>query len=249
MLKKILFSILILLVVLFAVLYFARNMLAETAVEEGSAYALGVETNLGSAKVELGGGSFEMNDYQVNNPEGYESKYFFVLKRGMLDVDAGSVLDDEVKVDSLILEGATISLEVIDGKANFKELLNNLNKLDMSESESKQKFLIKDLAVRDITVAAAMTLMGKKQLDKTFTVDNLALKNVGGDSGATIAEITATVVKTLIKRATSSGQGLLPEGFNVNVNQLKQDVQNKVEDEATNQLKDIGGKLLKKDGN
>ncbi len=243
MLKKIILIFVVLFIVLIAGVYFARNYLAEKAVEEGGTYALGVDTDLGSASLELSGGSFEMNDYKIDNPEGFEAEYFFVLKRGMLDVDAGSVLDDEVVVDSFVLEGVHMAIEIIDQKANFKVLLDHLNQLDFGEESSEEaRFKINEINVRDIAVSASLTLMGKKQLDKEFSLDAFTLKNVGGDNGATIAEITSTVMKAMIKKASSSAQSL---GFNVDIDQLKQEAKEKIEEEAAKQLKEIGGSLLK----
>ena len=103
MFKKLILAVVILTVVALLVAYFARNMMVETAVEEGTGYALGVETDLGSAGLELGGGSLELNDLEIDNPEGFEADHFMTLRRGMLDVDAGSILDDEVMVARLTI--------------------------------------------------------------------------------------------------------------------------------------------------
>ncbi|MDF1545456.1 MAG: hypothetical protein P1R58_10170 [bacterium] len=243
MLKKIILIFVVLFVVLIGGVYFARNYLAETAVEKAGTYALGVETNLGSASLELGGGSFEMTDYKIDNPEGFESDYFFVLDHAMLDVNTGSVLDDEVEVDSFVIAGAKIRLEVIDSRANFKVLMDHLNQLDFGEESSEEaRFKIGEINVRDVGVAISVNLMGKKQLDKEFTLDAFTLRNVGGDNGATVKEITSTVMKAIITRASKSAQSF---GLNVDVDQLKQEAKEKVVDEASKQLKELGGSLLK----
>jgi hypothetical protein len=111
MFKKIVFSVVVLLIVGLAVAYFVRNMLVEKAVEAGSEYALGVEADLGSASLGIRGGSLELNQLAVSNPEGFTAENFLSLRRGIFDVDAGSVLDDEVRVDSFIIEGVTLHLE------------------------------------------------------------------------------------------------------------------------------------------
>ena len=105
MIKKIVFAVIILLIVGLAVAYFARNMLAEKAVEAGSEYALGVKTDLGSASLAISGGSLELNDFAVENPEGFTAKHFLELHRGSIAVDAGSVFDKQVRIDSLIIDG------------------------------------------------------------------------------------------------------------------------------------------------
>jgi uncharacterized protein involved in outer membrane biogenesis len=242
MFKKIALSVVFLLIVGLAVAYFIRNMLVEKAVEAATTYALGVETNLGSASLEIGGGSLELKNLAVSNPEGFMAKNFLALRRGMFDVDAGSVLDDEVVVDSFIIEGVTLNLEQIDKKGNYQVLLDNIKRLDLSSSGESQKFRIGLIALRDINVTGSLSLLGKK-IEKPFKLDNFSLRNVGSDNGAKISEITATVVKTLITKALAAGSGLLAEGFGKNLSDLKDEGIEKIKTEATDKIKDLGKSL------
>ena len=126
MLKKMVLSVVILAIVALVMVYLIRNMLVEKAVEAGSAYALGVETDLSSASLEISGGSLELNNLEISNPEGFTADNFLSLRKGIFDVDAGSVLDDEVVVDSFIIEGITLNLEQIDNKGNYQVLLDHI---------------------------------------------------------------------------------------------------------------------------
>lgn len=242
MFKKIAVFIVILVIAVPAGAYIYRNVLVEKAVEAGSTYALGVETDLGSARLAIGGGSLELNDFAVDNPTGFAADDFLTLRRGLFAVDAGSILDKEVVVDSFIIEGVTLNLEQVDGKGNFQVLLDHIRRLDMSSSGESRKFRFGLIALRDITVAGSLTLLGKKH-EKSFTLADLELHDVGGDNGATISRVTATVVKTLIAKALSSGGGLLPEGFGQNLSDLKDRGLDKVKTEAAGKLKDLGKSL------
>jgi len=238
MFKKIALSVVILVIVVLVVAYFVRNMLVEKAVEAGSAYALGVETNLGSASLEISGGSVELNNLAVSNPEGFTTKEFLSLRRGMFAVDAGSVLDKEVKVDSFIIEGVTLNLEQIDRRGNYQVLLDNIKQLEIKSSGESQKFRIGLIALRDINVSGSLSLLGKKA-EKSFKLDNFSLRDVGSDNGAKISEVTATVVKTLITKALAAGGGLLPEGFGKNLSELKDQGVENVKTEAADKLQDL----------
>ena len=242
MLKKIVLGVIILVIVAVVAVYFVRNMLVEKGVEAGSTYALGVETDLGSASLELGGGSLALNNFVVSNPPGFEAENCLTLKRGIFDVDAGSVLDDEVKVDSFIIEGVTLNLEQIDRKGNFQVLLDNIKRLDLSSSEESQKFRIGLIALRDIQVSGSLSLLGRKA-EKSFKLDNFTLRDVGSDNGAKISEVTAMIVKTLISKALAQGGGLFPEGFGANLGELKDQGIEKAKTEATDKLKDMGKSL------
>lgn len=242
MLKKIILSVVVLVIVALAAAYFVRNQLVKKAVEEGSEYALGVETNLSSASLNIGGGSLRLNRLEIRNPEGFEAKNFMTLRRGIIDVDAGSVLDEEVRIDSLIIEGVNLELEQIDRKGNYKVLLDHIKQLNMSSSGESQKFRIGLIALRDIEVTGSLSLLGKKN-EKTFKIDNISLRNIGSGKGATISQVTATIVKTLISRALAAGSGQLPGGFGANLGELKEQGVEKIKTEAEDKLKDLGKSL------
>ena len=242
MVKKMLLLVLVPLVVGLAAAYFVRNMLVARAVEAGSSYALGVDTQVGSASVEIGGGSLTLNNLVVSNPEGYTSQDFVSLRRGMLDVETGSILDNEVVIDSFIIEGVKLHLEQIDQRANFRALLDHLKQLDMSSSGESKKCRIGLVALRDIQVDGALTLLGKK-VEKSYTLPDFSMRNVGGDQGATISEVTARVVKTLITKSLAAGSGKLPDGFGSQLGELKQQGVDKVKTEAADRLKELTNPL------
>lgn len=243
MFKKIVLTVIVLVIVGLVVAYFVRNILVEKAIEAGSAYALGVETKLGSASLEIGGGSLELNNLAVSNPEGFTAEAFLSLNRGMFDVDAGSVLDAEVVVDSFVIQGVTLNLEQVDNKGNYQVLLDNIKQMDMSSSGESQKFRIGLIALRDINVNGSLSVLGKN-IEKSFTLDDFSLRDVGSDGGATVSEVTARVVKALISKALASGSGLLPEGFGQNLSDLKDQAVDEIKTEAEDKLKDLGKSLV-----
>ncbi len=242
MFKKIALSALILLIVALVAAYFVRNILVKKAIETGSTYALGVETDLSSASLALRGGSLELNNLVVANPEGFAAKDFLSLRRGMIVVEAGSILGNHVVIDSFVIEGGTLNLEQVDRKGNFLVLLDNIKRLDMSSSGPSKKYRIGLIAVRDVSVAGSLSLLGKNY-EKSFTLDDFSLRNVGGDDGATISQVAATLMKTLISKALTGGNGLLPEGFGKNLSDLKDQGLEKIKTGATDELKNLGKSL------
>lgn len=246
MLKKIILAIVILVVGTLATVYIIRDTLVERAVEEGGTYALGVETDLGSAGLELSGGSLELNDYEIRNPEGFSAENIFSIKKAMLDVNTGSLLDDEVVVDSLIIEGIRLNIEQIDTKGNYQVLMDNIKKLDFGESSSddQHKIKIDKVAIRDIQVTGALSLPGLKPVEKSYSVDNITMNNLGGKDGANVSEITATITKKLLQSALAAGSGILPDGFGKNIKQAADQKIDEAKEEAESKLKDAAGSLL-----
>jgi len=181
----------------------------------------------------------------VSNPEGFEGGHFLTMKSGILAIETGSVFDDEIVVDSLILEGINLSFEQIDGKGNYAVILNHLKQLDFGSSEdSDRKIQIKLASIRDIEVGAVLNLLGQKKFEKTFVVDNITLKNIGGNNGASLEKVTAEVMQAIISKAATVGQNNFPDLFKANVSQMAEDKLEEVKSEAKDKLKDAAGSLL-----
>jgi uncharacterized protein involved in outer membrane biogenesis len=142
MIKKIALAAVIVLIVALVAVFLYRNILVKKAVEAGSTYALGVETDLASANLALPGGSLELDSLVIANPEGFASDCFLSLRRGMIDLEAKSILGKTVVIDSLVIEGVMLNLEQIDQKGNFLVLLDHIKRLDLSSSGEDRKSVV-----------------------------------------------------------------------------------------------------------
>ena len=59
--------------------YLSLGSIVKTAVQKGGTHALGVETTLSSASVNLFGGDLGLNELAVRNPPGFEEEYFLQM--------------------------------------------------------------------------------------------------------------------------------------------------------------------------
>lgn len=246
MIKKIiLWGVLVLLIVL-AGGYFVRNSIVETAIEEGSTRALGVPTELGAARLGIWAGSLSLSDYQVSNPEGFESANLLVVEKGDLDVQTGSILDDRVIVDSLVLHGLHVFLEQVDNKGNWKAVVDHLKSRSFAESSESgdRKIAIRKIALRDIGVDARFVLAGETKLDKSYTVDNFTMDNIGGEQGATMDEIAALVVSDVLRRAAAEGRKELSGRLAEALGRLAGEHLEGVDEGIIEDIKDVGKSLL-----
>ncbi len=240
MLKRIILWGLVVVVVGLAVAYFLRNMIVAKAIEEGGTRALGVETDLGSAGVSISAGRLDLHDLEIRNPDGYQAGNILTIEEGWLDVATGSIFSDRIEVDSLVLDGVTLDLEQIDSKGNYRVIMDHIKQFESGSSESSdKKLVIKKLSLRDVKVDGVLTLAGKKQYEKSFALDNFTLENVGGNTGATIGEVTAKVVGALLKRAASKGGPQLPGKLGEMLGGAE-----KVGEDVGDKLKDLGSSLL-----
>ena len=241
MLKKILVWGIVIVIVGLVIVYFARNMLVESAIESGSTKALVVETDLGSASLSLTAGSLELTDYQVHNPEGFEGDDIMKISHGMVDVATGSVLEDEVMVDSLTLEGLSINLLQNTQSGNYGVIMDNIKEMTAGpESQDEQKFRIGVVAIRDINVSATLNLLDQKEYHETFTIGNIRLTDVGSDGGATLGQVVARVMQVVLSRAVAEGSDRLPGEFGKYLGGSIEETLENIGSEVKDKLKDIG---------
>lgn len=242
--KKFFVWIVILIIVALAVSYFARNVVVAWAIEKSGTYALGVDTHLGSANLSLGAGSLELHNYKVDNPEGYPDDGFLDINYGSLTVNAGSVFSDTVEVDSLILDGIKVRLIQNGDKGNFMEIMNHARDMDYDTSSSETMVKVHKLAVRNIAVDASLKIKNLANIDKSFTIENINLSNVGGDNGSTISKISAIIIQEILNKAVIKGKGQLSDQFGKSLKQLEKGAVEKAGEDAVNKIKDIGSSLL-----
>ncbi len=245
MLKRIILWAIIIILIGVIGAYFARNILVAKAIEEGGTRALGVETDLGSAGVSISAGRLDLHDLEVRNPDGYQADNILTMEEGWLDVATGSIFSDRIEIDSLVLSGLTLDLEQIDNKGNYRTIMDNIKQLDTGSSESgDRKLVIKKLSLRNIKVDGTLVLMGKTQYQKSYVLQDFSLNNVGGDNGATIARVTATVFGALLKRAAAASGNELPGKLGEMLGSMDTRAIEKAGEEVGDKLKDLGGSLL-----
>lgn len=238
--KKILILVVVIAFAAAAAVYIGRNYLVKRTIETGSTYALGVDTRLGSAGVDFGGGHLQWSELRVSNPEGFEGRHLMTMGKGFLAVQTGSVWGDTITVDSLVIDGVDINFELAGSKANWRVVMARMQELsDRAKSDSDRRIKIGAVRVRDIKVNAHIQLPGAKPFTKSLEVKNINLTNVGGQDGGTIASITQRIVGEVLDEAAPVAAPTLSD--------LKEDATRKLEEEATEGLKKLGESILKKD--
>jgi hypothetical protein len=194
--------------------YFYRNTIVKTAIEEGSTFALGVETTLDSANLQLGGGSLTMNGLAVANPEGFKDPTFMKLGRGHIEIDAGSLKEKRIEVPILLLENIDLSIDKLDGKANYEAIIDNLSRFDTGDAapaETDFVVVLNEIVIKNVAVTASLLPIGGDLTRATFNIDEIRLEDLRSDEGLTVPEIVSIVMKALLANVFKAGGGILPD--------------------------------------
>jgi len=206
----------VLLIILIVVPILYIDKIAKTAIEQGSKYALGVETTLGSADVGIINGEFAMQDLKISNPDGFQSPHFLLLKQGNTKIAFSSLSEDTVVLPKLTLSGIDMHLEKKGDKSNYDVIFENLSRFK-SEDKSKEeaagkKFIIHEVLLKDIVVHVEVNLLLSGDTKIDLTIDELRLENVGSnsDGGILLSELTSVLMTRLMQEIVNRGGGLLP---------------------------------------
>lgn len=212
LLKLLLWLVVILIVALFAVGYFADD-LAQKGIEAGGSEALGVDTTVDSCDIGFFRGTFEMADLAVANPEGFGEGRFLELGRGFVEVSATSLLSDKIELPALELSKIRLSLVQRGGTSNYGKILDHLKSFqgggaDEAETEGEGKrFVVKKLLIEDVLVTVVpVQELGLGKVD--VPIDRIVLKDVGSESdeGVLLSELAGIVVESILKRASATGR-------------------------------------------
>ena len=260
-------------VLLIAVGVGAIDAIAKTAIEKGGSYATGVETTVGSADIGILSGTFQMSEFNIDNPEGFDSPYFLGMDDTRVALSIGSLRQQTVRLPELTLGGIEVYLEGNGAGANYNMILANLKRF---ESEGKPKgdgrpdkgkegsgkdFVIDVITIDGVTVnVAGIPGIAQTVGDVAINVPKIELTGVGSQGGMSMAEIVNLIIKTILSATVEAGGGIIPADIlNDLGGQLAQleslgdlgitaigdvgDLAGRLGDEAGKALEDVGGAI------
>ncbi len=215
--KKILRVLLVLLVLVVVALvigmvFIDRAVVA--AVEKGGTYALGVETELGSADVGLG--SFAMEGLSIANPPGFSNEHFVELGSARLEVKTDTILSDQIVAPLFEVRAVAVDIDRNKEGTNYGVILKNLERFESKEPKPEEQpgpsktVLLEKVRIYDVTATVKVLPMGGEATRFTVQIPEIAVDDLDS-GGMTAAEITSLLVRTILTSVLKAGKGILPE--------------------------------------
>ncbi len=215
------FGILVLLVVLAGVaVVFWIDRIAVVAVEKGGTYALGTNTELGSAHIGILSTSASFSGLKIDNPDELEDvefdvPYFFSVDEGSFGVNAKSLLSSEIVAPKLELEKVGVSLYKRGATSNYGIILDNVKRLGGEDSGGGDEkgggktFVIEEVVIRDITVHADMIPIGGSLTKMPpVRIPEIRLEDVGRGDALSMGDLVATIVTAVLEAVSMKVAGL-----------------------------------------
>ena len=215
------------LVIIFALLFivgliaafFCLNTIVKSGVEKVGPIVTQTDVKLDAANISVFSGSGELKGLMVGNPTGYKTPSAIQVGQMKVAVEVKSVFSPVVVVDSVVVDGAEVTIELGLTGNNLSKLLDNVSSVAAADEGAKtpaqkpteggKKFRVKDILIKGTKAHGSVTALNGKVV--TFPVPDIHLTNIGtDDDGVSAAELTEKVLKevavaTLKEFAKSGG--------------------------------------------
>lgn len=200
--KKIVMGAAALAAILGTVLFLNLGSAVKTVIETAGTNTLGTPVRVSGLKVSLADRAAKMSGLSIANPEGFKSPY--LLKTDHISVTGGTLEDNVVTINEIVIDGMQVTYELGGKGTNFKAIQKNLKsgastqKSSTSDSKDNPKVVIKKLRIVNAQLIPALA-----GIDKKITLPEITLENIGSAKRpASIAQVTTSIMGKVM--ATSS---------------------------------------------
>lgn len=203
---------------------YATTLLAR-GTEKAMSYALQVDVQVGDIRLRPFEGQFEIGDLVIGNPEGFNTRSAFQVRRATVTADLASFRTDEPTIQLIDIQEPKVTLEKGLRTSNLEELINNASRFQSGESATeepapeeapsaaKKKLRIEKVVIDGTEVALSAPILQGQEV--VFPVTRIELNDIGKDKeGVGIAEFLKITIERILTAALSQGSDVIPKGFN-----------------------------------
>ena len=216
LIKIVVVLVLLVIIALLAGLYYIDH-LAKIGIEQGATYALGVDTQLDSADVEILAGEFSMSGLNVANPPGFDTAHFLKLGDGGVAVSLGTLRNHTVELPQLTLAHLDMNLEKKQGQSNYNAILDNLKRLQSGQKPAEpsqgKRFMVREILIEDVNVHVDLLGFGGQLSKIDVPVKKVRLTEVGTGEGGGVkfSELVSLVIQAVFLAVVENGADLPAE--------------------------------------
>jgi len=178
---------------------------AQSVIQSKATEGLGVNVKLDSVHVGVLTRTSSIKGLTIANPEPFlteENPNLLTVTEATADFSVFQMLDKEVKINKVFVEGVTLYLQQDTGLSNIETVINTISNDETPDgSHPEPPFTIAHFIINDITVIASgkFTILDKGAV--TAHIDQIVMHDIGTDGDAeVIAEaITSAVTHAILQ--------------------------------------------------
>ncbi|MBN1817004.1 MAG: AsmA family protein [Sedimentisphaerales bacterium] len=208
---------LVILLVLVVIVVLGINLFGDRALKAGietaGSKALKVPVRLDGVSLSILGGNVALENLQIGNPQGYTNPNLLNLDSGRVQVSAGKLMGDPVKIDQIKLDGATVVIEQKGLSNNLQEILKGIEKKEQdAPSKSEGKTLeITELELTNVKVQVRLLPVPGRASDVSLTLQPIRMNDLGAKDKMDLAELATRILLAIAGGIVEQGSDLLPQ--------------------------------------
>ena len=223
--KKVIKFIAILLIVLILAIVILFKLFGTSAIKTGIEVAgtqtLRVPVTVGDVSLALLSGKAGIDDLVIANPAGYANETMMEIGKGRVDLAVKSLMSDTVRIENVLLENVSVTLEQKGLTNNIQQILNSLPKSEEETPKeesakpetSGKKLEITHLELTDINVNVKLLPIPGKADTLTLKLAPIKMENLGSDSKMDMAVLTNKILLAIVAGIAEQGAGILPDAI------------------------------------
>jgi len=189
------------------------NRIVKAVVEDAGTEVTGTSVVLSEANITLREGSGSLYGLSIANPATFSAGNAFELGEISVDLELTSLGSDEIVLERIVVDGAQINFEEIDGKTNLQELLDRMQQYAGEGGTETSEADTPKLVIQEFRFTNAEAMLTTSRLPESVTVKipDLVLTDIGRKgTGVTAAEAGKQIMQPLIQKVLEGSQrGLL----------------------------------------
>ena len=212
--KKILITILLVIVALGGVAYYylgSINSIVKEQVEKHGSNALQTSVKVGGVDIKLLDGFGEITGFSIANPKGFSSSIAVGFDTVRLDIGTENITEMPIIIEEILIDSVSTLYELnAQGKGNLNVLLDQIKAQSSGETaeanasgtkssgESDIRIVVKKLVVKDTQLALDLTALGQEKYDETLPT--FAIQNIGGSKGLPPEALGQAIGKSMLDK-------------------------------------------------
>lgn len=215
---KIVVAVCVIVIIGAAAVWLSLDALLKRTIESRGSRELGVNVELGQANLKALDGELTLSRLKIDNPEGYEGKLFETIET-RTTMRPLALFDDEVVIDTLVIDSPSLDIEHSLQGTNLAKLLEKIQPAGPQGTEpARQKtFKIKRLEINGARVSMSSSLTARPPV--VVSLPDIELENVSNADGGglTLAQVFEKVLVKMAATAFRTGKAQIPAELLLNV--------------------------------
>ena len=207
-------AIIVVLIVIALVLLFSNlNSLVAKAIEKNGSEVTQTSVSVSGVDISLREGRGTIKGLKIASPEGFEARDAFSMEDITLDIDIQSLRGEPIVIDEIRIQAPVVRAEITEkGASNIDQLRKNVQAYTSSQEDDDaepggqaKRMRIKQFIFEKGSIEVDASALGLEE--RTITMPEIRLSDVGGPNGATPAEITKILLAAVGKKVASEIAG------------------------------------------